>query len=643
MIYNQYMVGVLASDERTQDEINKQAIFFDPKTLGTIFFIERISKSSCNLPSELKLFSATGASLEAYGFEESYAKSDSERREEIIEFFSEKLIVFKPRRKVNKKDEYSVDYDNIKIIMKPKHYSNEYPPFYHPVPIFTPKNSAKDWGTFLDRIKLKKAIGVVDGISNEVHDTPKVIMWKDTTKKEYKLISGFTSHTYIRGNYDSNGFLLEYDDFQKLAIMDFNQEWYHICIESDDVLFMEEEIMGSLAVANGQDLLLRSRTRSMGFEQGLELLSKEESSDENELEFIEEFIKKTRAKGFLYSERDLVNFHTAMKSSKLVILSGMSGTGKSKLVDLYAQALGISERLKVIPVRPSWTDDADLLGYVDTMHNLYKPSDSGLVDILKNASSDKLYIVCFDEMNLARVEHYFSQFLSVLEHDLNRREIRLYSDQLESKLYNSADYPPTIQIGNNILFVGTVNMDESTYNFSDKVLDRANVIELEVLPFKELISISHESAEAAVNAIKPRGLNFYNKFRVLNDDILLTEEELSFLQELFTIFKQVNGKGFGYRVVRQINNYLKLLPETPYLSRGEAFDFQIVQRILTKLRGSELELNTIVGSYSRMGQEDSQGLLGELFKRYFMVSDFKHCQATITLKARELMINGYTI
>lgn len=99
-----------------------------------------------------------------------------------------------------------------------------------------------------------------------------------------------------------------------------------------------------------------------------------------------------------------------MKTDGMVILSGLSGTGKSKLVTEYATAL--KANIRFVPVRPFWADDSDLLGYADTVNNIYRPGDSGLIDTLIDAQdNDKsLFIVVFDEMNLARVEHYFSQF-----------------------------------------------------------------------------------------------------------------------------------------------------------------------------------------------------------------------------------------
>lgn len=114
------------------------------------------------------------------------------------------------------------------------------------------------------------------------------------------------------------------------------------------------------------------------------------------------------------------------------------GTGKSQLIKAYSKALQLGEnQLNFITVRPFWQDDSDLLGYADTVNSVYRPGDSGLIETLISASKnpDSLYLVCFDEMNLARVEHYFSQFLSVLELPEADRKIRLYNEDLGTRLY----------------------------------------------------------------------------------------------------------------------------------------------------------------------------------------------------------------
>ena len=177
----------------------------------------------------------------------------------------------------------------------------------------------------------------------------------------------------------------------------------------------------------------------------------------------------------VYGDEDLINFYVSAHSSNLIVLAGMSGTGKSRLIKVYAKALGLDayNGIKFISVSPAWTDDTDLLGYVDYKNMMYREAGTELVTFLKAAAEnrDKQYVVCFDEMNLARVEHYFSPFLSILEDPEEERLLTVYNKALDNKLQNSSDYPSKIRLWNNVLFAGTVNIDESTFNFSDKVLD----------------------------------------------------------------------------------------------------------------------------------------------------------------------------
>ncbi|NRR23658.1 AAA family ATPase [Brevibacillus sp. MS2.2] len=350
--------------------------------------------------------------------------------------------------------------------------------------------------------------------------------------------------------------------------------------------------------------------------------------------------------GLAFDLKDLYNFHTSVKSAKLTILAGMSGTGKSKLVQAYSRALRLDPL--IIPVRPSWSDDADLIGYVDSMNMVYRPGDSRLINTLIQAENDhkNLYIICFDEMNLARVEHYFSQFLSVLEMDANDRKLRLYNPELSDRLYNHIQYPSEVKIGENVLFIGTVNLDESTYHFSDKVLDRANVIELGIIPFKQMRDIIEEQKDKIDRKFTNWSFQDFNGFRNRSKDnkekekVELTDIEVSFLWDIHIDLNRTNKNlGIGPRIVRQIDTYLKNLPANQYLTRKQAFDIQIKQRILTKLRGPEDQLKDLLSLHE--GQ--LIGKLQEQILKYKDVSEFEVTRNTLIQKAKELSSNGYTV
>jgi len=204
----------------------------------------------------------------------------------------------------------------------------------------------------------------------------------------------------------------------------------------------------------------------------------------DEQDFLDQFQRVVAARGFVYARDDLVNFHVSIKVGTWTVLAGPTGIGKSSLPDLYAEALGMREEALTIPVRPDWLDDRDVLGAFNAIAGRFEPAPTGLVDRLIAAQEDLargrggIYVVCLDEMNLARVEHYFAQFLSVLEKPAERRAIELMARGVASPSDPYARHR-TLRIGENVRFVGTVNIDETTHFFSPKVLDRAALLILE--------------------------------------------------------------------------------------------------------------------------------------------------------------------
>lgn len=371
----------------------------------------------------------------------------------------------------------------------------------------------------------------------------------------------------------------------------------------------------------------------------LEKIATTEKNEALIFDMMEYYAQKSRC---YYKRSDFVNFHTAVKCSDLVILSGLSGTGKSSLVNVYAKALGLNasadledSQMLMVPVRPSWSDDADLLGYVDLAHMVYHAADSGFVDFLVRAqreeNKNKLFLVCFEEMNLARVEHYFSQFLSILERPAGQRELQLYDKQYMGKLYNAADYPFQIEIGNNVKFIGTVNIDETTHHFSDKVLDRANVIELEVLNYA---TEWQDKTFAAVGKTQIWSTQDYEKL-IVKEQIPDAREVRSLLWEVHCALQSLSPKyGAGPRVVKNVLKYLSNLPKEEALDFDRALDLQLVQRVLTKLRGVE----SVVGPAL---QENGESSLIAVLDKYGTLSQFAKSRALLAQKKKEVESYGY--
>lgn len=648
------MVGIIAPKNYVAERKGESSknIFINKQ--GQLqYIVKLISQPPENFP-KVDLFTGYISNIEQYGFEDELNFDEDTREENFRNAIEDYFIVFNLRQKG---DNYNIE--NVRLKRKIDAFDNLKDNLFIPIPFFQEKNEELGIDNFLEKVSKKQYVGKFKGLSTNEEDTPQIIIWGKNQFSDLYAIGNFRNHRYAFG-----GFQFEYDKIQYLKL---KPEWLEFEFFADDtsqITFIEndayEEIISELN-KNGVDFKFESKNK-VQVSDGVSIQSidvnktemimqseKNEDNDSLDVNLIENFIQIARENNFVYDEKDMINFHVAMKTSNLVILSGMSGTGKSRLVQFYAKALGIQDdmQFKIIPVRPSWNDDSDLLGYVDSIHMIYKPGDSGLIDILIEASKeenirDKIYIVCFDEMNLARVEHYFSQFLSVLEMESGKRCLRLYSEELEMKLYNSSTYKQKILIGDNIMFVGTVNIDESTYHFSDKVLDRANVINLRVkedfLKFKLITQNNNDKN------MKPKGkksyytYEMYDKCRVPDKQIDLTDRELMFFDEIHKKINQVNKNiGIGYRIIKQIDLYIKNLPpQEEMISKGEAIDLQLVQRVLTKIRGAEEQLKDLFNN-------DCEESLFLVLDKYKDISDFNESRNVLEQKKRELISYGYAL
>ena len=319
---------------------------------------------------------------------------------------------------------------------------------------------------------------------------------------------------------------------------------------------------------------------------------------------IEKIFEYINSKGFVYDEKLLKNFYLSLKSKPFVLLAGTSGTGKTRLVRLFAEAIGAygSGRYKQIAVKPDWSDSMDLFGHVN-LDNKFVPG--AIVEFIKKAADDpdKLpYILCLDEMNLARVEYYFSDFLSIIEtRDLVEDEI--VTDNLVPKICYSGDEDAeklysNLMIPENLYIIGTVNMDETTFPFSKKVLDRANTIEFSYVDFNLPESISPNEAEV----IEVKNDFLRSKYLKLRMDCIDKWDAVKKLNEDITKINSVLEKSdshFGYRMRDEIIFYMLYNDEFGLLDEKEAFDNQIMQKILPRIQGSS---------------ESTANILRELFK-----------------------------
>lgn len=291
-----------------------------------------------------------------------------------------------------------------------------------------------------------------------------------------------------------------------------------------------------------------------------------------------------QSKGFFYEKKDLINFFLSLKTKPFVILSGISGTGKTKIVQWFAESLGATEengQFTLIPVRPDWSDSSDLLGYVNLQGEF---QERPLIKVLENADANpnRPYFVVLDEMNLARVEYYFSDFLSVIES-------RKWKD---GKIVTSPVLPESITnkhitIPSNVYIIGTVNMDETTHPLSKKVLDRANTIEFNTVNldyFNFLMDVGEKEAEiVSDSSLATKYLHLKECFKE-NEDLVRNISNV--LIKINKILESV-GAQVGYRIRDEICFYMAYNEQGKLLSFEEALDYQIYQKILPRLAGSD--------------------------------------------------------
>ena len=280
-------------------------------------------------------------------------------------------------------------------------------------------------------------------------------------------------------------------------------------------------------------------------------------------------------KGFTYPDGLIENFYLSLKSKPFAILAGTSGTGKTRLAKLFAEAMDADYHM--VPVRPDWSDGSDLFGHADLNGNFV---EGPVCDAFSSAKAhpDRPVFLCLDEMNLARVEYYFSDFLSVIESRDKLPDGHIVTDRID----RYADGIP-----DNLYIVGTVNMDETTFPFSRKVLDRANTIEFSYVDLKPSFkSVSVQN----VHKLKLNNSFLKSNYLVLNRDCSTANEyvteKCAELQKLNEILLKANTH-VGYRVRDEIVFYLLNNKDSGnLLLEDDAMDFEIMQKILPRIQGS---------------------------------------------------------
>lgn len=297
------------------------------------------------------------------------------------------------------------------------------------------------------------------------------------------------------------------------------------------------------------------------------------------------------SKGLNYSLHNIKNLYLSLRSKPFVIISGISGTGKTKIVQLFAESVGATEenrQFKLISVRPDWSDGSELLGYTDIKGEFKK---GPLTEMVERATDFRNipHFVLLDEMNLARVEYYFSDVLSVME-SRRRDGDEIISSYLLDK--NATEVP--LRLPENLFIIGTVNMDETTHPFSKKVLDRANTIEFNEI-YLENFDYLEEQEEVEVQPILNEQLvaNYISLKDVYDTHSSLITIVSSRLVAINKFLEPLNAH-VGYRVRDEICFYMIHNAEAELLDENEAFDFCMMQKILPRITGGDGRVDTLL-------------------------------------------------
>lgn len=307
--------------------------------------------------------------------------------------------------------------------------------------------------------------------------------------------------------------------------------------------------------------------------------------------------QRLESSGLEYHPRTIYAFHTAMKvneTTQMAVLAGISGTGKSQLPRQYALGMGIG--FLQVPVQPRWDSPQDLMGFYNYIEKRFRPTDMARalyqLDAINNPDSefrDRMMMILLDEMNLARVEYYFSDFLSRLESRPPADQV--FNDNLRKDSEIELEIPmprgieaPRIFPGYNLLFAGTMNEDESTQSLSDKVVDRANVLRF-AAP-RRIYSGNAQTGHLA----DPKALTQSQWSQwVTNEDSLQSSQVSDFLDSMVEIMKAFK-RPFGHRLGRAISVYVANYPTVEGGNQLLApLADQVEMRLLPKLRGIEID------------------------------------------------------
>lgn len=336
--------------------------------------------------------------------------------------------------------------------------------------------------------------------------------------------------------------------------------------------------------------------------------STEYSSSTLDSSIVKAFEKDAIESGLFFTKKLVERFIASLLTKRFLILTGLAGSGKTKLAESFAYwlAKNVKDQVRMVAVGADWTTNEPLLGYPDAINEgKYRIPANGVLELIHNAQNNKNtpYFLILDEMNLSHVERYFADFLSAMES--TNAKLSLHGEAAPL-LTGSREIQPQIDLPKNLFIIGTVNIDETTYMFSPKVLDRANVIEFRVNQSEMhdfLNSIGNNTSEKMASG----GVDYADAFTtraIQTIDITNHSETSEFLDlrqklanDLSQIFGSLSdiGAEFGYRTAKEIFAFMLAHKTiTDNWTYKDGLDAQVVQKLMPKLHGSARKLSRVL-------------------------------------------------
>lgn len=349
---------------------------------------------------------------------------------------------------------------------------------------------------------------------------------------------------------------------------------------------------------------------------------------------LEELIAAVEARGLVFEPWQIASFITAIRTKPFVILAGVSGTGKTKLPTVVGELTGAE--VLVAPVKPDWTDSADLLGY-QKIDGGFVPGT--LLQFAKGAMDDpdRQYIFVLDEMNIARVEYYLAEVLSRIESFKELDDGTRASAPLLSGVNAESEWMEVV-LPDNLAIVGSVNMDETTFGFSKKVLDRAFSLEFSSIDLTRIAQrqpVQHALSWPA-QAWRRGAISLADDPRAGTPGVV----------ELIDLLSRINKNlevcqlQFGYRLRDEV--VLFCLNARDYVSSFRtrtgvpisALDVALTTKVLPRVQGGGPQLSQLLESLSSFASNDGQDAVGD--------SDLPMFFARCEMMRSRLELTGFT-